>query len=207
MLIRPVLDEQELDQVYRLTHDAYVEQGYFQPKPDGRLRHYADIEAAPENMVLVAIDEGRIVGTVSVTLDGPAGFHVDHDFPSECDVIRAEGRPVGAAWRIVTAPDHRNSMALVVELIRSTIDLLDRFRVETILCSFNPRHERIYRKVFGMTTVARTEGVGAMKSAAVLMRASIQEAVLSWTPSHNPALATLAAERARLLDVLSRIAA
>lgn len=206
MLIRPAFDAQELDQVYRLTHDAYVEQGYIQARPDGLLRHYAEVDAAPENMVLVAVEDGIVVGTVSVTLDGPAGFHVDHDFPAECAAIRAEGGNVGASWRIITAPGYRSSMSLVVDLIRSTIDVLHRFDVETILCSFNPRHERIYRKMFGMSTVAHSDGVGAVKSPAVLMRASISEAVKSWPPPFNPALATLAAERARLLHALSRLA-
>jgi len=207
MLIRPVLNTKELDQVHRLTHDAYVEQGYIQPRSDGRLRHYVDIEDSPENMVLVAVDEGAIVGTVSITLDGPAGFHTDHDFPAECRAIRAEGKSVGASWRIITAPGHRDSKALVVDLIRSTVDVLHRFEVETILCTFNPRHERIYQRLFGMVAVARTDGVGEVKSAAVLMRASISEGVKAWPSAFNPALATLVAERSRLLDLVQRVAA
>jgi len=199
MIIRPVRNEQEMDEVYRLTHDAYVEQGYIKPQPDGRLRHYTEVDAAPENMVLVALEDNAIVGTVSITLDGPAGLHVDHDFRAECDAIRAEGRSVGASWRIITEPGHRSSMAVVVELIRSTIDVLNRFEVETILCTFNPRHERVYQRLFGMSTVARCTTVDEVASAAVLMRASIPVAVKAFPPPPNPALAALVAERARHL--------
>lgn len=207
MIIRPVRNDREMNEVYRLTHDAYVEQGYIKPQPDGRLRHYTEVDAAPENMVLVALEDDAIVGTVSVTLDGPAGLHVDHDFRAECDAIRAEGHTVGASWRIITEPGHRSSMAVVVELIRSTIDVLNRFEVETILCTFNPRHERVYQRLFGMSTVAHCTTVDEVASAAVLMRASIPIAVKAFPPPPNPALAALVAERARHLRLEIEVAA
>jgi len=207
MHIRPVIDDTDLDHVYRMTHDAYVELGYIAPRPDGRFRHYEDVDAAPENMVLVAVEEGVIVGTVSVTLDGPAGFHVDHDFATEIAAVRAEGQPVGASWRIVTEPRHRASTAVVLELIRATVDVFARFGVATGLCTFAPRHERAYQRAIGMETIARTDGVGEVKTPAVLMRGDIATIALRWPPHDNPTLATLVAERKRLLDVVRRDAA
>lgn len=207
MHIRPVVDDADLDGVYRLTHDAYVELGYIAPRPDGRLRHYADIDAAPENMVLLAVEDGVIVGTTSITLDGPAGFHVDHDFGPAAAAVRAEGRPFGAAWRIVTEPRHRSNTAVVFELIHATIDVLWRFGVETGLCTFAPRHERVYQRAIGMVTIARSDGVGAVKTPAVLMRGDVAAVARRWPPHDNPAIATLVAERKRLLDVVRSSAA
>lgn len=207
MLIRPALDAADFDAVYRLTHDAYVALGYIGPQPDGRLRHYADIDAAPENMVVVAVDDDAIVGTVSITLDGPDGLHVDHDFPAACDAVRAEGRPIGAAWRIITEPGHRATMALVLDLIRATTDILGRCGIETALLSFAPRHERAYQRLLGLATIARTEGTADLRTSAVLMRGSVAEAARRLPPLDNPALATLAAERKRLLEVIRRVAA
>lgn len=208
MLIRPIIDDQELDAVHRLIHDAYVEQGYIEPRPDGRLRHYADIEAAPENMVLVAIDGGAIVGTVSVTLDGPAGLHVDHDFRALCDDVRAEGLPVGAVWRIVTEPGHRASRALVIELIRGTIAVFQRVGVATSLCTFAPRHERAYERLLGFRTIGRAAGIdGEVSTPAVLMRIAVTEAARRLPPHDNPAIDTLVAERMRLLAMVRRVAA
>ncbi|MCC7019515.1 MAG: hypothetical protein IT332_07160 [Ardenticatenales bacterium] len=207
MNIRPILNDAELDDVQRLTHDQYVAEGYTTPQPDGRLRYYDEIEAAPENMVLVAIDDGAIVGTVSVTLDGPAGLHVDHDFGAACAAVRAEGPTVGGVWRIVTEPDLRTSRTVILELIRSSTDVLRRFGVSTALCEFAPRHEHVYRKLLGFATVARCEGLGEVRSPAVLMRASVAEAARRLPPGDNASLATLVAERQRLLDVLRRTAA
>ena len=207
LLIRPAWTAADLDAVYRLTHDAYVALGYVPPQPDGRLRHYGDVEAAPENVVLVAEEAGAIVGTVSVTVDGPAGLHVDHDFRAACDAVRAEGMPVGAAWRIVTLPDHRASSALVLELIRAVIDVLHRFGVTTALLSFAPNHERAYTRLLGMATIARTEGAADLRTPAVLMRADVPESARRLPPHDNPVLTTLVAERRRLLEALRRRAA
>lgn len=207
MVIRPALSDDDLDQVYRLTHDAYVSLGYIDPQPDGRLRHYPDIDSAPENVVLVAEEDGMIVGTVSVTLDGPAGLHVDHDFRAACDTVRAEGQPVAAVWRIMTAPDRRSTSALVLALIRAATDVLSGFGLDTTLMSFAPHHERAYRRLLDMRTIARTEGTADLRTAAVLMRASAVESTRRLGPAANPALATLVAERRRLLDVLRRTAA
>jgi len=207
MLIRPALNEADMDAVYRLTHDAYVALGYIQPRPEHMLRHYMEIEGLPENMVVVAVDDGAIVGTVSITLDGPGGLHTDHDFAGACDAIRAEGRPIGAAWRIITEPGHRATMALVVELIRAAITVFQHCGTATGLCTFAPRHERVYMRLLGFQTIARTDGVGAVNTAAVLMRGSVAEAMQRMVPPENPALATLATERMRLIAALRRAAA
>lgn len=207
MLIRPILSDDDLDHVHRLTHDAYVAEGFAAPQLDGRLRYYAEIDAAPENMVLVAVDDDVIVGTVSVTLDGSAGLHVDHDFAAECAAIRAEGPTVGGVWRIVTEPGLRTSLTVILELIRSAADVLDRFGVETALCEFGPHHERAYRRLLGFTTVARSTLLSELTAPAVLMRVSVADAIRRLPPHVNPTLATLVAERRRLLDALRRAAA
>lgn len=207
MFIRPILSDDELDIVHRLTHDQFVAEGFARPQSDGRLRYYNDIEAAPENMVLVAVDDGMIVGTVSVTLDGPAGLHVDHDFGEQCAAIRAEGRPVGGVWRIVTDTQLRGSRTVILELIRATVDVLVRFGIPTALCEFGPHHERAYHKLLGFSTVARSTSLAQLAAPAVLMRASVAEAARRCPPHDNPTLATLVAERRRLLDALRRAAA
>src|SRR5262245_54493084 len=90
--IRPIADARELDAVYRLTHDAYDDEGYAAPRSDGRLVHYAAFDQIPETVVLGSFVEGTLVGTVSWTADGPNGLPVERDFPDECARIRAEDR-------------------------------------------------------------------------------------------------------------------
>jgi|JI10StandDraft_1071094.scaffolds.fasta_scaffold16901_1 hypothetical protein len=194
IVIRPIFGDAELDHVHRLTHDAYVARGLTARQANGRLRYFAGVEAVPENMVLVATCEDAIVGTVSVTLDGPGGLSVDLDFKAACDAIRAEGPTIGCVWRIVTDPGLRTGVAVVLELIRSAAFVLDRFGVDTALIQLAPRHERVYQRLLGFLPVARTAALVELASPAVLMRVVVAEAVRRVPPHPNPHLAALGVE-------------
>lgn len=173
--VRPIGSDAELDEVYRLTHDAYAERGYCQPTADGRLIHYPHLDGIPETTVLVAIVDGKIMGTNSWTLDGPRGLHVDSDFKTECDAIRKEGRRLASSWRIATRSCCRQEQRVVMSLIQRTVsDCLDA-GVETSVFTFNPRHEAIYRRMLNMTTVARRDDIhGLCNAPAVFMRLNLE---------------------------------
>ena len=209
MLIRPATSTADLDAVYRLTHDAYIALGYCAPQPDGRLRHYTDIDTAPENMVVVVEEAGAIVGTVSITLDGPAGLPSEQRFGGAVDAIRAEGTVIGACWRLVTEPGHRATDAVLIELMRSTVTVFSGFGVDTALLSLAPRHERAYNRIFGTVTIARTSDAAgaAVSSPLVLVRGSVAAGIRRLPPDDNPALATLVAERRRLIAAVRDVAA
>ncbi len=176
VVVREAASAADMEAVWRLTHDAYVEQGYCAPQPDGRLIHYPHLEGIPETTVLVAEENGEIVGTNSLTLDGPAGLHVDADFTTECDRIRVEvraaGKTLGASWRIATKSSCRSVTAVVKSLIRETVRRFVEADVETVVFTFNPRHERIYKRLLNMSTVARHGGTvhGLNNAPAVFMR-------------------------------------
>lgn len=82
--IRPVRSLEELRAVYRLTHDCYAASGFCAPNPTQFIVHYPQYDHIQETTILVALSQGRVVGSVSVTMDGPKGLTVDKDFNSEC---------------------------------------------------------------------------------------------------------------------------
>lgn len=172
VIVRPVRSGAELEEVYRITHDAFLERGYCSPQPNGQLIHYPKLENIPETTVLVALQEGQVMGTVSLTLDGPHGLHVDTDFKATVDQVRAEGIKVGAAWRIATRHALRGERQVVMALIGEVVSYaFEVFDLDTFLCTFNPRHERIYGRLLGMRTIARNEVSEGLENApAVLMR-------------------------------------
>ena len=182
LTICPIRHSWDLEEVYRLTHDAYLARGYCLPQPDGRLVHYPHLDGIPETTVLVAILNGAVAGTNSLTLDGLRGLHVDHDFKAECDAVRAEGRTLAASWRIATQEELRNETRVVMALIQETVRLLIQKGVQTCVFTFNPRHERIYKKLLNMETLARHEGsVGALQNApAVFMRLDTEKIPERW---------------------------
>lgn len=179
--IRLVETPWEMEAVYRLTHDAYVERGYCDVQPDGRLVHYPHLDGIPQTKVLVALAGGEIVGTNSLTLDGPAGLHMDDDFKAECDAVRAEGRTLAASWRIVTSSTCRSERTVVMGLIQRTVDLMLAQKIQTSVFTFNPRHERVYQRLLNMTTVARKDSIGGLKNApAVFMRLDMERIPVRW---------------------------
>src|SRR5574343_854501 len=103
--IRPAT-EAEIPQIWMLTHDAYALKGYILPQPDGIFRHYRAWEDVSTR--LVAVLDGRLVGSLTYTLDGEFGLPTDVSYERETDILRAVGLPLGCCWRIVVAPDCRH---------------------------------------------------------------------------------------------------
>jgi len=182
LVICPLRHTWDLEEVYRITHDAYVERGYCPVQPGGRFVHFPHLDGIPETTVLVAVQDGVVVGTNSLTLDGPRGLHVDADFKFECDAIRREGRRLAASWRIATRSALRGETRVVMALIQATVDLLRDEQVETGVFTFNPRHERFYSRLLNMRTVSRSTGsVSCLQNApAVLMRLTVADLPDRW---------------------------
>jgi hypothetical protein len=164
-----------------VTHDSYVERDYCHARPDGRLAHHPHLDRIPETAVFVAVAGGEIVGTSSQTFDGPLGLPMDEDFKAECDRIRAEGRRLAASWRLATRKAYRNQTRLVKALINATTIHGIQTGVQTCLFTFNPRHERIYRRLLNLRTVARREGMtGLLNAPAILMRWDAERCPECW---------------------------
>ena len=185
MLVRTAATLKDLEDVWRLTHDVYVSEGYAAPQPDGMLRHYPHLDLVPETTVLLAEDEdGRLLGSNSYTVDGPAGLQPDDDFKDVIDVLRedcrARGLRLGCSWRIVTQPDCRDGLAVVMKLISATLDAGKQV-ADVVLYTFNPRHVGFYGRMLGLQAIAGPRDGHSVKSApAILMRGDMSEMIARW---------------------------
>ncbi|HOX06268.1 MAG TPA: hypothetical protein PK280_07695 [Planctomycetota bacterium] len=185
MRIRKATTLKDLEAVWRLTHDMYVAEGYAESQPDGMLRHYPHLDAVPETTVLMAEDDdGTLLGSNSYTFDGPAGLHVDDDFRDVVDAVRAEcratGRRLGASWRIATRPGCREHLFVVMQLISATLEG-GRGLADTVLFTFNPKHESFYGRMLGLRTVCEPRAGRSVQSApAILMRGEMSEMSARW---------------------------
>ncbi|HOX07439.1 MAG TPA: hypothetical protein PK280_13635 [Planctomycetota bacterium] len=185
MRIRKATTLKDLEAVWQLTHDMFVTESYAEPQPDGMLRHYPHLDLLPETTVLMAEDDdGTLLGSVSYTVDGPAGLHVDDDFRDVVDAVRedcrAAGRRLGASWRIVTRPGCREHLQVVMQLISATLDG-GRQVADTVLFTFNPKHESFYGRMLGLRTVCEPRAGHSVQSApAILMRGEMAEMLARW---------------------------
>jgi hypothetical protein len=174
-VIRPAQGCDELDAVHRVTHDSIVAAGYMPASPDGRLDSYPILDASPLTTVLVAVRDGTIVGTNSLTADGPLGLHTDLYFPEETDAVRRDGRRLVSSFRIATSPaiQDQHGYALILDLVKwSLVVATKAYAFDTVLCTFNPKHEPVYRRMLAATTLACQAQVphGNVRAGAVLMR-------------------------------------
>jgi hypothetical protein len=116
--IKRVETQEELESVYRIVHDAYVAEGYAQPQPDGKLRLYKRYDNLPETTVFIAVeDNGRVIGTASITGNNITGLPMREDFQEEFEKINHRshvcGRYLRGCWRIATESNFRKSLAVV----------------------------------------------------------------------------------------------
>ncbi len=183
--VRKAATLEDLEAVWRLTHDVYVAEGYASPRPDGVLRHYPHLDRIQETEVFIAEDEaGRLLGSNSATVDGPAGLHADDDFRDVIDDIREEcrrdGKLLGCSWRIVTRPGCRESLPVIMQLISATLES-GRRRADVVLYTFNPKHEGFYGRMLALKTVAGPRDGHSVRGApAILMRGEMTEMLARW---------------------------
>jgi hypothetical protein len=154
VIIRPVANEDELAMVHRLTHDAYVSMGYATPQPDRRLVHYGDFDHLPETTILVALRQDEIVGSMSLTLDGPWGLTVETDFKKVCDSLRYSGRSLAVIWRFVITKSENSSRQVLMALFQKVTAFALMEGVNTCLITVNPKHETVYQRLLNATVVS-----------------------------------------------------
>lgn len=74
---------------FSLLHVAYVFQGLQSPR--GVTMRITPQHVLPESTVFVAYEGKDIVGTMTVTLDSPAGLPLDKDYPDAIKALREQG--------------------------------------------------------------------------------------------------------------------
>ena len=177
---------EEVVEVWRLAYQVYMHAGYCSYDPLGLLRHYRNLDNYDHTWTVMARDDaGALIGTNSISLDGPRGLHVDHTFKSETDVVRGEcrnrGRRLGAAWRMAIV-GHQNQPDLVLRIIDKTFEVaIEQQCIDTMLYAFHPRHTRFYQRVLGFSTIAGPTPNGTVQQApAVLMRSDSEDLRPRW---------------------------
>ena len=174
---------EEMNQVYRLTYKEYLRQGYCKSNNEERLIHNDHLDNIPETTVIIAIENGIVIGTNSLTLDGPNQLCVDIDFPEEVkqerEKCQEENKILSASWRIVTDSQSRSSFKIVLQLINETVKQIIKSNSDIILFSFHPKHEYFYHKLLGLETITSNycKSVG---NPGVLMKIDTKNLTKKW---------------------------
>jgi hypothetical protein len=143
-----------------LVHDAYVDQSLMRPHPSG-LR-WSKYHALPTTSTLVALWEGRVVGTLTMIRDNPHGLPMESTF--DVGAVRRRG-PLAeisslALHRNFRGRDHRVLFSLITGLVAHAREV----GVDYFVFAVHPNHAALYRSAV-MAEPLGTQGVRAYAAA------------------------------------------
>jgi hypothetical protein len=170
-LLRTIRNMDEMEDVYRLTYRCYVQKGYCNKNDSGMLIHYPHLDDLSETRVFVAEDDvGKLIGTISNTIDSQYGLNIDEDFLGEINQIRKENRVLASTWRFATDEAHRSQARVARLLLDGMVAYMHATNIETCLTTVHPHHEAFHSRYLNCRTVAKSEGLKDVNSEALLMR-------------------------------------
>lgn len=126
-----------------------------------------------EFVLLALAGDGRVAGTMTLGLDGPAGLWIDGTYPAEAAQLRARGAALCELTRLAVAPgsNTRTVLAALFDLAhtkgRGERDATD------LVVEVNPRHALLYRRLFGFSVASSVRECGRVKAPAVLLHMDI----------------------------------
>lgn len=153
-------------------------------------RRYADVglgtaqlaaAEAEEGMILVASQDGRVVGTLTLRFDGDSGAHggrgclgADEQYRSQLDALRNQGARLCEAVRLAFEPSFGTPRNLAL-LFEAALDAsLLGSRPTDVVIECHPRHARFYRRVLGMAQLGPLSLCRRVLAPAVLMHLPVQ---------------------------------
>lgn len=145
LVLKVAETREELEECFRLLHDAYVAVGFMKPDPSGmRATIY---HALPTTTTLLASYDNRIVGTISLIRESPLGFPMQKIF--NIDKIRQAG---GKIAEVSALAIHRRfqSMGGVIlfPLMKFMYEYSTKFfDTRHLVIAVNPRHIGFYESV------------------------------------------------------------
>lgn len=146
--------------VQSLVARRYAERG---------LRIVPQPSAEPGLATLEAREDGEVVGTLSVRIDGPDGLNADATFPDEMATLRRLGQPMCEFSRLAvetTAP----SKAVLARLFHLAHLYAHRLKgAELLVIEVHPRHAPFYRRGVNAQVVGAERMHAHVKAPAILL--------------------------------------
>lgn len=135
----------ELEQAFRLLHDAYVDAGFMKPHPSGlRVTLY---HALPSTTTLIAKYKGQVVGTVSIIsrdvfrLPLESIFQIENVLPPVRRVVEISSLAVHKSFR-------KDKGSLFFALCKYLFHYAtDYFHADNFIIAVNPKHVDLYQEV------------------------------------------------------------
>lgn len=140
-----------------------------------KMYHWRGYEAAVSErdqykITLVAYQDDKVVGTLTLGLDTPDGLIVDQLYKAEADSLRAAGRKPCDITRLAVDQDIRSKSVLAALFHLSFIYGRNIHHATDSLIEVNPRHVLFYEKMLGFVKFGQEKTCPRVNAPAVLLR-------------------------------------
>lgn len=147
IVLRRIGSEQERDEVLRLRHACYLEEGAIDPRPDGRLGDQFD--RAPNAETIGLYETGRLIGSIRLqvlTAEAPASPST-LAFPEIIEPLLAAGKRLLDPTRFVIASEaSRRLPALAYFALRLPFMAAQHHGVDIALAAVRAEHMPFYAR-------------------------------------------------------------
>jgi hypothetical protein len=104
----------------------------------------------PERRTFTASKDERVLGTLTVSLDGPDGLNCETLFGAEVATLRAASARVCEFTRLAVDAGRQESAHVLQALFEAAFAVAhSEHGADTLLIEVNPRHVRYYQRRFG----------------------------------------------------------
>lgn len=147
----------ELEQAFRLVHDAYAKEGYISPHPS-KMRVSIN-NATPTATTVIGLYGDRVIMTISLFPDSKLGLPMDSIYAEELATLRTQKRRIGEVGALASDPDFRQWDFNLLFHMHKTMILYGKnyLGLDDFVITVNPKHRSFY------TSVLLFEPMGELK--------------------------------------------
>ncbi|MEM6806141.1 MAG: hypothetical protein AAF696_32385 [Bacteroidota bacterium] len=147
--VRQVKTQSEMEEVYRMTHDTFVEKELCDEQGDQSLKNNLKLDQHPDTQVFIALIDGEIRGTISLSKHKKMEEIYNFSFIKKLLIPHFEANlPAFSGWRLATRGTRMERYLLTVKLLlhgHKSIQLLGG--EQTFFC-FIPTQLKAYKDFF-----------------------------------------------------------
>lgn len=123
----------------------------------------------PNRITLVAHQENKVAGTVTLGLDSPKGMVVDELYKAEIDALRVRGRKIAELTKLAVDESNASKSVLAALFHIAFIYAFHIHKYTDFVIEVNPRHELFYKRMLGFNRIGTERMCPRVGAPAVLL--------------------------------------
>lgn len=126
-------------------------------------------------VTLLAEDQGRLLGTLTVRLDSPDGLLAEETYGAEIEGARHQGRRVAEITKLAVEKgvDSKSALDALVQSAYVVTHIVNS--LTDVFIEVNPRHVRFYQLVLGFVVAASERLCSRVGAPSVLMQLDLEQ--------------------------------